>query len=123
MSCCCCVYWCTALLGVYILHCCRIYYYVHCALYISVFHVQCASYININIICVYFLSYYSIFYIILFYVVSNYYILVVARGFPRCKPNRISGKVSEDKMLEDKMSENGKPDKMPDNLTRTLTSP
>ena len=43
-------------------------------------------------------------------------ILVVARGFPRCKPNRIP-----DKMLENKMSENGKPDKMPDNLNRTLT--
>ena len=42
--------------------------------------------------------------------------LVVARGFPRCKPNRIP-----DKMPEDKMSENGKLDKMPDNLTRTLT--
>ena len=27
----------------------------------------------------------------------------------------------EDKMLENKMSENGKPDKMPDNLTRALT--
>ena len=26
----------------------------------------------------------------------------------------------EDKMLENKMSENGKPDKMPDNLNRTL---
>ena len=43
-------------------------------------------------------------------------LLVVARGFPRCKPNRIP-----DKMLENKMSENGKPDKMPDNLTGTLT--
>ena len=48
--------------------------------------------------------------------------LVVARGFPRCKrfkPNRIPGKMPEDKMLENTMSENGKPDKMPDNLTRT----
>ena len=43
-------------------------------------------------------------------------ILVVARGFPRCKPSRIP-----DKILENKMSENGKPDKMPDNLNRTLT--
>ena len=45
-----------------------------------------------------------------------YETLVVARGFPRCKPNRIP-----DKMLENKMSEDGKPDKMPDNLTRALT--
>ena len=44
--------------------------------------------------------------------------LVVARGFPRCKPNQIL-----DKMPEVKISENGKPDKMPDNLTRTLTLP
>ena len=36
-------------------------------------------------------------------------LLEVARGFPRCKPNRIVGK-----MLENKMSENGKPEKMPD---------
>ena len=36
-------------------------------------------------------------------------ILVVARGFPQCKPNRIPGK-----MPEDKMSENGKLDKMSD---------
>ena len=48
-------------------------------------------------------------------------LLVVARGFPRCKPNRIPGKMPEDKMLENKMSENGKPDKMPDNVTGTLT--
>ena len=41
---------------------------------------------------------------------------MVARGFPRCKPNRIP-----DKRLENKMSENGKPDKMPDNLNRILT--
>ena len=39
-----------------------------------------------------------------------YYILVVAHGFPRCKPIRIP-----DKMPENKMSENGKPVKMPDN--------
>ena len=44
------------------------------------------------------------------------YILVVARGFSRCKPNRIP-----DKMPENKMSENGKPEKMPDNLNCTLT--
>ena len=43
-------------------------------------------------------------------------ILVAARGFPRCKPNRIP-----DKMLENIMSENRKPDKIPDYLTRTLT--
>ena len=56
------------LLGMYISYCCSIYYYVHCALCsISVFHVQCASYINTNIICVYFLSYYSIFYIVYIY--------------------------------------------------------
>ena len=41
---------------------------------------------------------------------------MVARGFPQCKPNLIP-----DKMLENKMSENGKPGKMPDNLNRTLT--
>ena len=41
---------------------------------------------------------------------------MVARGFPRCKPNRIP-----DKRLENKISENGKPDKMPDNLNRILT--
>ena len=41
---------------------------------------------------------------------------MVARGFPRCKPNRIP-----DKRLENKMLENGKPDKMPDNLNRILT--
>ena len=35
-----------------------------------------------------------------------YYTIVVARGFPRCKPNRIP-----DKMPEDQMSENGKPTK------------
>ena len=29
--------------------------------------------------------------------------------------------MQEDKMLENKMSQNGKPDKMLDNLTRTLT--
>ena len=34
---------------------------------------------------------------------------VVTRGFLRCKPNRIP-----DKMLENKVSENGKPDKMSD---------
>ena len=39
-----------------------------------------------------------------------YIILVVARGFPRRKPNRILGKMPEDKMLQNKMSENGKPD-------------
>ena len=37
---------------------------------------------------------------------------MVARGFPRCKPNRIP-----DKMPENKMSENRKPDKMPDKLS------
>ena len=54
-----------------VLHCWACIYYIvavyitmRIAYYISVFHVQCASYININI-CVYFLSYYSIFYIIL----------------------------------------------------------
>ena len=41
---------------------------------------------------------------------------MVARGFPRCKANWIP-----DKMLENKISENGKPKKMPDNLNRTLT--
>ena len=41
--------------------------------------------------------------------------LVVVRGFLRCKPNRIP-----DKLPEDKMSENGKPDKLHDNLNRTL---
>ena len=62
-------------------------------------------------------DYYAVCYIFLLYS-----ILVVARGFPRCTPNRIPGKMPEDKMLENKMSENGKPDKMPDNnLTRTLT--
>ena len=52
-------------------------------------------------------------------------LLVVARGFPRCKPNRIPDKMPEDKMLENNISKNGKPDRMPDNLTRTLalTSP
>ena len=52
------------------------------------------------------------------YKMSLYNILVVARGFPPCKLNRIP-----DKMLDSKMSENGKLDKMPrpDNLTRTLT--
>ena len=40
---------------------------------------------------------------------------MVARGFPRCKPNRIPDKMPEDKMLENKMLENGKPDKIPDN--------
>ena len=47
--------------------------------------------------------------------------LVVARGFPRCKPNRIPDKMPEEKMLQNKVSENEKPDKMPDNITRTLT--
>ena len=55
------------------------------------------------------------------FITTFYLILMVARGFPRCKPNRIPDKMPEDKMLENKVSENGKPDKMPDNLTRTLT--
>ena len=55
------------------------------------------------------------------YIYIYIYIPVVARGFPRCKPNRILDKMPEDKMLENKMSKNGKPDKMPDNLNRTLT--
>ena len=40
---------------------------------------------------------------------------MAARGFPRCKPNQIPDKMPEDKMLENKTSENGKPDKIPDN--------
>ena len=54
---------------------------------------------------------------------KSFYIirLVVACGFPRCKPNCIPDEMPEDKMLENKMSENGKPDKIPDNLNRTLT--
>ena len=48
-------------------------------------------------------------------------LIVIARGFPRCKPNWIPDKMPDDKMLENKTSENGKPDKMSDNLTRTLT--
>ena len=50
-------------------------------------------------------------------------LLVVSRAFPRCKANWIPDKMPEDKMLENKISENGKPHKMPDNLNRTLTSP
>ena len=46
----------------------------------------------------------------------NYNILAVARGFPRCQPNRIP-----DKMPEDKTPENEKLDKMPDNPTCTPT--
>ena len=53
--------------------------------------------------------------------ISYYNTLVFARGFPRCKPNRIPDKLQEDKMLENKVSENRKPDKMSDNLNRTLT--
>ena len=40
---------------------------------------------------------------------------MVARVFPRCKPNRIP-----DKMPENKMSEDGKPDKMPDSVCRLV---
>ena len=47
--------------------------------------------------------------------ISYYIKLVVAHVFPRCKPNRIS-----DKMPENKMSENGKPDKMPDSVCRLV---
>ena len=69
-----------------VLHCWAYVYYIvavyitmRIAHYISVFYVQCASYININIICVYFLSYYHIIlYSILYYIILycfKYYIL------------------------------------------------
>ena len=47
--------------------------------------------------------------------ISYYIKLVVAHVFPRCKPNRIP-----DKMPENKMSENGKPGKMPDSVCRLV---
>ena len=59
-----------------IYHIVAVYITMRIVHYISVFHVQCASYINTNIICVYFLSYYSIFYIVDIFHIILYYIIL-----------------------------------------------